>query len=85
MLVASAVGDAAKDRLAGGYMVWEKAAFNRQVEAPEIVVVLEGEVDFTVGDSTLKGKPGDMVYLPKGTAVAYSSHSKVKLACINCI
>ena len=85
MLVADAIGDAAEDRLAGGYMVWERAAFNRQVEVPEIAVVLEGELALKVGGNTLKGKPGDMIYLPKGTAVEYSANSKVKLACINCI
>jgi ethanolamine utilization protein EutQ len=85
MLVADAIGDAADDRLAGGYMVWEKAAFHRQVEAPEIAVVLEGEVAFKVGESTLTGKQGDMIYLPRGTAVEYRADSKVKLACINCI
>ena len=85
MIVADAIGDAPDDRLAGGYMVWERAAFNRQVEVPEIAVVLEGELELKVGGSTLKGKPGDMIYFPKGTAVEYSANSKVKLACINSI
>lgn len=85
MLVADAIGDAGEDRLAGGYMVWEKAAFNRQVEVPEIAVVLEGELSLKVGGKTLSGKPGDMIYFPKGAAVEYSTASRVKLACINCI
>lgn len=85
MLVADAIGDAGEDRLAGGYMVWEKASFNRQVEVPEIAVVLEGELSLKVGGKTLTGKPGDMIYFPKGAAVAYSTASRVKLACINCI
>ena len=34
---------------------------------------------------TLVGKPGDMVYFPKGAQVTYSTPARVKLACVNCI
>jgi ethanolamine utilization protein EutQ len=72
-------------KLAGGYMQWEKASFSRTVEFPEIGVVIEGELHLTVGGKTLIGKPGDMVYFPKGVQVTYSTPSRVKLACVNCI
>ncbi|MDJ0780854.1 MAG: cupin domain-containing protein [Desulfosarcinaceae bacterium] len=85
MLVASAIGDGAEDRLAGGYMVWERAAFERQVEAPEIAVVLAGELELAVDGSLLTAKAGDMIYFPKGVSVTYRTATRVKLACINCI
>ncbi|MBI9084382.1 MAG: hypothetical protein JEZ11_12350 [Desulfobacterales bacterium] len=83
--VAEAIGGKAEDTLAGGYMSWEKASFTRQLEQPEIAVVLEGELHLDVGDTTLMGKPGDMIYFPKGAVVAYSAPARVKLACVNCI
>ena len=85
MLVAEAIGDPGKEKLAGGYMVWEKSSFTRQVEQPEIAVVVEGELHLDVDGRTLVGKPGDMIYFPKGAVVAYHAPQRVKLACVNCI
>lgn len=83
--VAEAIGGQAEDRLAGGYMSWEKASFTRRLEQPEIAIVLEGELHLDAGGTTLTGKPGDMIYFPKGAVVAYSAPACVKLACVNCI
>lgn len=33
----------------------------------EIVVILEGEVDFRVGDETQSVRPGDLIFIPKDT------------------
>lgn len=85
VLVADAIECGEESKLAGGYMEWEKASFNRTVDFPEIGVVIEGELHLTVNGKTLIGKPGDMVYFPKDANVIYSTPSKVKLACINCI
>jgi ethanolamine utilization protein EutQ len=84
MLVAQAIGSDGDEKLAGGFMVWEKASFTRHVEQPEIAVVLEGELHLDAGGKTLKGRPGDMVYFPKGAVVVYSAPARVKLACVNC-
>ena len=83
--VVNAVGSETGDKLAGGYMAWEKAAFNRRVDQPEIVVVVEGELHLNVSGTSLVGKTGDMVYFPGGVVVEYSTPSRVKLACVNCI
>lgn len=87
MIVADAIGpnsDAAlQAKLSGGYMAWEKASFPRTLEENEIAVVIEGELHLTVGGNTVVGKAGDMLYLPQGTNVLYSTPGKVKLACIN--
>jgi ethanolamine utilization protein EutQ len=84
-LVAEVIRCGEDHKLAGGYMQWEKASFNRTVEFPEIGVVIEGELHLTVGGKTLIGKPGDMVYFPKGVQVTYSTPASVRLACVNCI
>lgn len=85
MLVAEAIGGQTEEKLAAGYMVWEKSSFTRKVEQPEIAVIVEGELHLDVDGSTLVGKPGDMVYFPKGAVVAYNAPQRVKLACVNCI
>jgi ethanolamine utilization protein EutQ len=70
-------------RLAAGYLVWEGASFERVVEAPEVAIVIEGELHLTVGGQTMIGRPGDMIYLPQGAKATYNAPAKVKLACVN--
>ena len=82
-VLAEALGRAGESKLAAGYLSWERASFSRVVEAPEVGVVISGELHLTVGGQTLIGKPGDMIYLPKGAKVIYSTPSKVTLACVN--
>lgn len=85
VLVADAIRCGENYKLAGGFMDWQKASFSRTVEFPEIGVVIEGELQLTVGGKTLTAKPGDMVYFPKGAQVVYSAPARVRIACINCI
>ncbi len=85
VLVAEAIRCGDDVKLAGGYMEWQKAAFNRTVEFPEIGIVIEGELHLAVGGKTLVAKAGDMVYFPKGAQVAYSAPGRVRVACVNCI
>jgi ethanolamine utilization protein EutQ len=84
-LVADAIRCGETYKLAGGYMDWQKASFSRTVEYPEIGIVLEGELQLSVGGKTLTAKPGDMVYFPKGAQIVYSASAKVRIACVNCI
>jgi ethanolamine utilization protein EutQ len=85
MFVAGVIGRETGEKLAGGYMVWEDAAFSRCVEAPEIAVVIDGELHLIIDGETMVSKPGDMIYFPEGAAVEYKAPGKVKLACINCV
>jgi len=82
-VLAEALCRAGECGLAAGYLAWERASFKREVEAPEVGVVIEGELHLTVGGQTFVGRPGDMVYLPKGAMVLYSTPSRVTLACVN--
>ena len=85
VLVAEAIRCGDSPPLAGGFMEWEKASFGRNVESPEIGVVLEGELHLTVGGKTLVAKAGDMLFFPKGAQVVYTAPAKVRLACVNCL
>jgi len=69
--------------LAGGYMEWSKASFNRVVDQNEIDIVVDGELHLSVDGQTSVVKQGDMIYLPRGTEVLYSTPGRVKLACVN--
>lgn len=82
-LLAEALGSPGEAELAAGYLAWERASFSREVDAAELGVVIEGELHLTVGGRTIIGKPGDMVYLPKGAKVLYSTPSRVMMACVN--
>lgn len=85
MLIATAVGGEAGERLTGGYMVWENATFHRRLDVPEIAVVIEGELHLAIDGDTLVAGPGDMIYFPKGATVEYHAPAAVKLACVNCV
>lgn len=71
--------------LAGGYMEWSKASFNRIVDQNEINIVVQGELHLSVAGHNSVAKQGDMVFLPQGTEVLYSAPGRVKLACVNTI
>lgn len=42
-------------------------ALHTQASHDELVVVLEGEVDFRVGDESRKVGPGDLIFIPRNT------------------
>jgi ethanolamine utilization protein EutQ len=85
VLLADAIQCGEGHKMAGGYMQWQKASFRRDVETSEMAIVLDGELHLTVGGETIIGRSGDMIFFPKGAKVLYSTPSKVKLACVNCI
>lgn len=65
------------------FMKWEKSSFNRLLEAPEMNLVVEGELEVTVEGKTMHAQAGDIFYMNKGADVVYSTPSSVKLACVN--
>lgn len=42
-------------------------ALHTQPHHDEVVVVLEGEVDFRVGDTIRRVQPGDLIFIPRTT------------------
>jgi len=83
VMVADAFKCSDNSSIAGGYMEWSKASFNRTVDHDEINIVLDGELHLTVDGQTTVVEQGDMVYLPEGMDVVYSAPERVKLACVN--
>jgi len=85
VMVADAFKCSPDSTLAGGYMEWSKASFNRTVDNNEINIVIDGELNLSVNGRTSVVEQGDMVYLPRGTQVTYSAPGRVKLACVNSV
>ena len=83
VMVADAFKCSDNSSIAGGYMEWANASFNRTVDHDEINIVLDGELHLTVDGQTTVVEQGDMVYLPEGMDVVYSAPERVKLACVN--
>ena len=82
-VLAEAIGRPGESKLAAGYLAWEGMTFERAVGAPEILVVIEGELHLQFDGRNVVARPGDMVYLPEGTNVSLDAPARVKLACIN--
>ena len=82
-VLAEAIGRPGESKLAAGYLAWEGMSFERSVEVPELIVVIEGELHLKYDGRTAVAQPGDMAYLPEGSRVSLDAPSRVKVACIN--
>ena len=51
---------------ASGFMGWSKNVFPFTRTSDEINLVLEGELQFHVGQTVISAKPGDVMWVPKG-------------------
>lgn len=52
---------------ASGFMGWSKNVFDFNRTSDELNLVLEGELQFHVGQTVVSAKPGDVMWVPKGT------------------
>jgi len=76
------IGSGDKSSIAAGFMQWEKSSFPWTLNYDEIDVVLEGELHITCEGETSVGKPGDVMLIPKGSSVEFSSPNKVRFVYI---
>jgi ethanolamine utilization protein EutQ len=49
-----------------GFMGWSKNTYPFKRDSDELHLVLEGELNYEVGEATLTAKAGDVMWLPKG-------------------
>lgn len=71
-----------KDRspMTAGFMEWAKAdSFAWTLDYDEIDYVLEGVLQIGVDGRVLDGKPGDVVFIPRGSKIFFGTPSRVKL------
>lgn len=66
--------------MAAGFMSWSREdSFPWSLDYAEIDLVLEGILHITIDGRTLEGRPGDVVYLPKGSRIVFGTPSRVRL------
>jgi ethanolamine utilization protein EutQ len=72
------LGAADGSNMGVGYMGWENAFFPWTLNYDEVNVVLEGELHVKTASSTTIGKPGDVVFIPKGSSVEFGTPTHVR-------
>ncbi len=68
--------------LRAGYMSLDKGEMQRTVVCDEIDIVLEGELLIRCGSERVRAKPGDMIFLPKGSSVTLGTPNWTRFACV---
>ncbi|MFT6859527.1 MAG: ethanolamine utilization protein EutQ [Thalassolituus oleivorans] len=76
------IGSGDKSPIAAGFMQWEKSSFPWTLNYDEIEVILEGELHITCGGKTSIGKPGDVMFVPKGSSIEFGTPTKVRFVYI---
>lgn len=64
--------------VAAGYMALERGGFPWTLTYDEIDIVLEGELVITRGQETVHGQAGDIIYIPRGSNIEFSTPSTVR-------
>ena len=67
----------AQDRspMGAGYMSLDKGEMQWTLTYDEIDIVLEGELVITRGNEQVRGKTGDVIYIPKGSSITFGTPS----------
>lgn len=65
----------AQDRspMGAGYMSLDKGEMQWTLTYDEIDIVLEGELVITRGSEQVRGKAGDVIYIPKGSNITFGT------------
>jgi ethanolamine utilization protein EutQ len=76
--IADVITSADQSPMAAGYMSWSKCFFPWTLDYDEIDVVLEGELHIRSTGGTVVGKPGDVIFIPRGSAIEFGTPSAVR-------
>jgi len=64
--------------MAAGYMALDRGEFPWTLNYDEIDIVLEGELVITRGDERVRGGPGDVIFIPKGSSITFGTPSQTR-------
>jgi len=64
--------------IAAGFMAWHQCFFPWTLDYDEIDIVLEGELHIRCEGQTFVGKVGDVLFIPKGSAIEFGSPGAVR-------
>jgi ethanolamine utilization protein EutQ len=59
--------------IGAGYMSLDKGEMQWTLTYDEIDIVLEGELVITRGNEQVRGKSGDVIYIPKGSSITFGT------------
>ncbi len=59
--------------MGAGYMSLDKGEMQWTLTYDEIDIVLEGELVITRGSEQVRGKTGDVIYIPKGSSITFGT------------
>ena len=59
--------------MGAGYMSLDKGEMQWTLTYDEIDIVLEGELVITRGTEQVRGKSGDVIYIPKGSSITFGT------------
>ena len=59
--------------MGAGYMSLDKGEMQWTLSYDEIDIVLEGELVITRGSEQVRGKAGDVIYIPKGSSITFGT------------
>jgi ethanolamine utilization protein EutQ len=76
--IADVITAAEGSPIAAGFMAWNRSFFPWTLDYDEIDLVLEGELHIRCNGKTLIGKPGDVFYIPKGSAIEFGAPGMVR-------
>ncbi|MFS2197090.1 cupin domain-containing protein [Pseudomonas sp. Pseusp3] len=66
------VGTDESQTMGAGIAYFDDISINWTVLYDELIVVLEGEFELVLGETTIAAKPGDVIWIPEKTPLAYS-------------
>ncbi|MBM7854165.1 ethanolamine utilization protein EutQ [Desulfohalotomaculum tongense] len=66
-------------KMGAGFLTIEKSSFERELCCEEIDIILEGSLSITINGNTYDACQGDVIFIPKGSKVVWSSSGYVKL------
>lgn len=76
--ITDVVGAEDGSSMGAGFMQWENAFFPWTLNYDEVDLVLEGELHIRQNGETLVGQPGDLLFIPKGSAIEFGTPSRVR-------
>lgn len=65
-------------RLGAGLMEMENTTFPWTLNYDEMDYVIEGELSILIGGEKVTAGPGEIIYIPKGSAIQFSVHGKAR-------
>ncbi|HHY28510.1 MAG TPA: DUF861 domain-containing protein [Desulfitobacterium dehalogenans] len=71
-----------ESQMSAGFLTIEKSSFDRKLSCEEIQIVLEGCLAVTINGKTFEACQGDVLHVPKGSPVTWSSSGYVKIFCV---